>query len=367
MNPVFFPKYYLLALGFAVGALNLGSSRSQAAGCESLLGKDFENAHVIETDEVTSPTSIQSSDGFTPGGAVTVRAPFCRVYGVIKPSGDSDIRVEMWLPPAATWNGKYQGVGNGGFAGIVVYRPMAWALEAGYAVASTDTGHAAEMNDARWAIAHPEKVNDLGWRAVHETALASKALIGAYYGRSPVHSYFTGCSTGGREGLIEAQRFPTDYDGIVAGAPANKAAGGKLLHYHGWNDPGIPARASILYYNSVVERMGGAINVDAFYRLFMATGMRHCGSGPGPNAVGGAFALPSPSRDPEHDLIAAMAHWVEDGVAPSQITATLYNNNDPEKGVASQRSWCAYPAVAHYNGKGDRTRASSFNCAITAK
>src|SRR5258705_7393993 len=124
-----FSKCSLLTLAFAVGALNLSSSRAEANDCQQLLGRDFASAHVIETDEVTSPISIQSSDEFTPGGAVVVKAPFCRVHAVMKPSSDSDIRVEIWLPSPVAWNGRYQAVGNGGFSGIVVYRPMAWALE----------------------------------------------------------------------------------------------------------------------------------------------------------------------------------------------------------------------------------------------
>lgn len=143
-----------------------------------------------------------------------------------------------------------------------------------------------------------------------------------------------------------------------------KAAGGKLFHYHGWNDPSIPATASIKYYNSVAAKMGGLENIQPFYRLFLGPGMGHCGGGPGPNAIGGVFGPKSPSSDPEHDLLAALAHWVEDGVAPTQITATRYRENDPTKGIVAQRPWCAYPAVAQYNGKGDRNQADSYSCAF---
>jgi hypothetical protein len=125
------------------------------------------------------------------------------------------------LPPAGNWNGKYQGVGNGGFAGSLILNPMTWSLEAGYAVSGTDTGHSGGPLDSRWALGHPEKIVDFGWRAIHETADVSKAIIADYYGKAPAHAYFSGCSDGGREGLMEAQRFPKDYDGIVAGAPAN--------------------------------------------------------------------------------------------------------------------------------------------------
>ena len=92
--------------------------------------------------------------------------------------------------------------------------------------------------------------------------------------------------------------------------------------------------------------MGGLDSIQSFYRLFMAPGMEHCGGGPGPSAVGGVFGPPSPSRDPAHDVVSALAHWVEDGAAPTEITATQYRDNDPAKGVAAQRAWRAYPAVA---------------------
>jgi hypothetical protein len=146
---------------------------------------------------------------------------FCRVAGTLKPSDDSDIRFEVWMP-AEKWNGKFQGVGNGGFAGSISFGQMAAALRLGYATASTDTGHrAAGATDASWALGHPEKVVDFGYRAVHETAVAAKAAVAAFYGGAPKRSYFNSCSNGGRQALMEAQRFPDDYDGIVAGAPAN--------------------------------------------------------------------------------------------------------------------------------------------------
>jgi len=121
------------------------------------------------------------------------------------------------------------GVGNGGFAGSIRYASLpganapslANALLAGYATSSTDTGHRGDGTDARWALGHPEKVVDYGYRAIHETAERSKTIIHAFYGSGPKHSYFDSCSNGGREGLMEAQRFPADYDGIIAGAPSN--------------------------------------------------------------------------------------------------------------------------------------------------
>ena len=145
---------------------------------------------------------------------------FCRVAGSIKPSSDSDIRFEVWLP-AANWNGKFQGVGNGGFAGDIDIDGLADAVRHNYATASTDTGHQAGGTDAQWALHHPEKIVDFGYRAIHETAVTAKLIVKQFYGEDPRWSYFNSCSNGGRQALMEAQRYPADYNGIIAGAPAN--------------------------------------------------------------------------------------------------------------------------------------------------
>jgi feruloyl esterase len=156
-------------------------------------------------------------------------------------------------------------------------------------------------------------------------------------------------------------------DSTDADLSAFQAAGGKLLQYHGWSDAAIPAGSSIAYYEQVMAKMGGIENIQSFYRLFMAPGMQHCGGGLAPNAVGGVFGTPSPSRDPAHDVVSALARWVEDGKAPDQIIATLYRNDDPSKGVAAQRPWCPYPAVARYSGQGSRTDAASYACTAPSK
>lgn len=519
-----------------LGLTPFAAGTAAAAGCESLAGMTLGNATITAATAITPPFSVAGKD---PPKPVSISAPFCRVEGTIRPTADSDIRFELWLPPPASWNGKYEGVGNGGFAGSIVYPAMNWALTAGYAVSGTDTGHSGSPIDSRWAVGHPDKIVDFGWRAIHETALASKAIVQTYYGHTPAHAYFSGCSDGGREALMEAQRFPDDYDGIVAGAPANawtrlvatavwdeqalvadpgsflpasklatvtaavlaachgtdgflddpsrchfdpavllcksgdsdtcltapqvtalekiyagqhnaagqpvypgfepgseagptgwglwitgkgptpgegslqlafgrgffgdmvfgkpewdfrtmnfdgdvaladqrmgdavnatdtdlgrfKARGGKLIQYHGWYDSAIPPQSSIEYYEAAAKRLGGIEVTQSFYRLFMAPGMQHCGMGPGPNAVSGVFGLPAPSHDPSRDVVAALAHWVEDGVAPTQIVATHYADNDPTKGIAAQRPWCPYPAVARYSGQGSRAEAANFTCA----
>ncbi len=146
----------------------------------------------------------------------------CRVALVLTPSKDSHIESEVWMP-ADNWNGKLEVVGNGGWAGSISYFAMAPALREGYATASTDTGHKADEagGNGMFALGHPEKIIDFGYRALHETTAKAKALITAYYGQKPKYSYYDGCSTGGRQGLMEASRFPEDFDGVIAGAPAN--------------------------------------------------------------------------------------------------------------------------------------------------
>ena len=481
--------------------------------------------------------------------------PYCRVVGVIRPTADSQIGFETWLP-LQNWNGKFNGVGGGGFAGAISTDAMSRALLRGYATASTDTGHVgvgpfpglpAPSLDGTWALGHPEKVIDFGPRSLHLTTQNAKAIVHAFYGRGASHSYYVGCSTGGRQGLMEAQQFPHDYDGLVVGAPANfwthllaggaaayqarlkdpesyfpaaklplleaavnakcdlkdgiadgvlndprqcdfkpssllcKAGqdpqtcftakqvvalekiyrgaynprtgelifpgllpgaetagwpawvtgaapgfslidifstqyfkffvfqnpaydlltfdfdadqafneasvgrfinainpdlrplqhrGGKILLYHGWNDPAISALNSVNYYESVVSFSTGRRDtrrealgeVQEFFRLFMVPGMEHCGGGPGPNAFGGAFALPAPTTDAQHDLLNALERWVERGKAPAKIIATKYAGDNPAGRITRQRPLCPYPATAVYAGSGSTDDASNFKC-----
>jgi len=143
--------------------------------------------------------------------------PHCRVAAVLSPSDDSEIGMELWLPE--NWNGKFLALGNGGWAGSISFSAMAQGLQAGYAVASNDTGHKGGRAD--FAVGHPEKLVDFGWRAMHEMTVHSKSMIETFYESAPRLSYYQGCSTGGRQGMIAAQRFPEDFDAIIAGAPVN--------------------------------------------------------------------------------------------------------------------------------------------------
>jgi feruloyl esterase len=145
---------------------------------------------------------------------------FCRIEATLKPSPDSDIKVEVWMP-ASGWNGKFVGIGNGVWAGTISYFELGAPLSRGYAVAATDTGHTGNGLTADWAVGHPEKLTDFGYRAVHDMTVAAKAAVRDFYGEGPKLSFWNSCSTGGRQGLMEAYRFPEDYDAISAMAPAN--------------------------------------------------------------------------------------------------------------------------------------------------
>lgn len=459
---------------------------------------------------------------------------FCRVVALAKPTSDSEIRIELWMP-AAGWNGRLMGIGNGGFAGMIDYEQLGVAVTKGYAATATDTGHSGSPIDARWALGHPEKVVDFGHRGIHEMTRVAKEVIHSFYGKGVQHSYFAGCSDGGREALMEAQRYPADYDGILAGAPANywtallsmaaadtqaltvdpasfippakipaiasavnaacdeldgvrdgilndprqchfdpakmqckagedsdkcltapqatalkklygglrdsrghelfpgylpgaetgdggwggwitgpqptkslmaffengyfsnmvyerpdwnyvtfsveagmkaaeektapalnavdanlgpfKARGGKLILYHGWNDPAIPALNAVNYYESVIAKMGAA-EVNGFARLYMVPGMQHCDNGPGADSFGQVGQLTF--DDPQHSVAAALVQWVEKGKPPAKITASKLAGES--KTATMTRPLCAYPQVSKYKGSGDTNSAGSFTC-----
>ena len=433
---------------------------------------------------------------------------FCRVALTLKPTPQSDIKAEVWLPSAG-WNGKLQVVGNGAWAGSIGFPAMATALAAGYVAASTDTGH---TGGAENATAHQDVLIDFAHRSIHETTAAAKKVIDRLYGAAPKLSYFNGCSTGGRQALTAAQRFPDDFNGIIAGDPAihgltlaagqiwfsqaltktpastipreklalvHKAvlaacdandgavdgvlenpqgcrfdpkvlacatgsegadcltaaqveaaqrvyagaknsrtgaavfpglevgsegswspnpvgyavdlfkyvvfkdrnwnpntlnfdghgelsaandgrlldasnpdlspyfkSGGKLLMYHGWSDPGIPARASTDYYEAVRSKTGRAAN-DSL-RLFMVPGMGHCGGGDGVTSF---------------DFVSEMDRWVTTGKAPATIPASRLQSGKIER----TRPLCAYPQFAVYTGQGSLNDAANFACRATVR
>jgi feruloyl esterase len=205
----FAPIFSLVMLGFAILVLSVPSA--QAAPCEGLASLALPNMTITAAQDV-APGAFQQFD----------LPAFCRVAATLTPSTDSDIKIEVWMP-ASGWNGKFQAVGNGGYAGAISFGAMADALRHGYATTSTDTGHTG--GSASFALGHPEKWVDFAYRSEHEMTVKAKAIITAFYGKAPQISYWNGCSAGGNQGLHEAQMFPADFDGIIAGAPANNSTG----------------------------------------------------------------------------------------------------------------------------------------------
>jgi Tannase and feruloyl esterase len=198
---------------------------AQAAGdkCGTLASLELPKASVTSAKTVAAGAFSGPAQNFAGVDLTSFYSKlpaFCRVSIDAKPTSDSDIKVEVWLPLDG-WNGRLQGTGNGGFAGMIDYFELGAGVSRGYAVTATDTGHTGSPIEAAWALGHPEKVADFGHRGIHEMTTLAKLVVQKFYGGAPKHSYFAGCSDGGREALMEAQRYPDDYDGILAGAPAN--------------------------------------------------------------------------------------------------------------------------------------------------
>ena len=505
----------------------LGATAATADTCSDLAT----NASFAALPNTAITSAATVSGTFTPpaGGMPIQGLPsFCRVTATLKPSPASDIKIEIWMPTNG-WNGKFEGVGNGGLGGTISYTnlpnyldhaSLADAVMSGYAGASTDTGHVS--SDRTW-LADAEREKDYGYRAIHEMTVAAKAVIQKFYGRAATRSYFNGCSTGGGQALGEAQLYPQDYDGILAGdsqnilthsrasdiwayqavnqenklseavlslvkatalkqcggkdgsledgfllsdprqcrfnpeqlackegqdpatcltapqaklmmklsegyishsnqqimaglwgpgalgwggynrvymndalnasSPAGQfyglgvlqtpnidlrmmdidnavasadqkfgfinhtgadldafiGRGGKLIMYHGWDDPSISPMNSLKYYTSVVDRMRDKRHLNSVEaamtetqkaaRLFLIPGMGHCGGGPGPTTF---------------DAVGTLDQWVG-GVAPDKIIAS-------HTAPAYTRPLCAYPQEARYNGSGDRTEARNWKC-----
>jgi feruloyl esterase len=201
-------------------ASQTGTALRAPVSCENLASHAGPGTRITVAERV-------AAGAFTPPGQLREFLPstfqempaFCRIAATLSPVAGSEIKIEVWMP-AEGWNGKLVGVGNGGLSGAIWHFAMVDPLQRGYAVAATNGGHDGGGADASFAIGNPARLADYSWRAVHEMTVKAKAFAAAHYGRHARHAYWVGCSTGGRQGLMEAQRFPADYDGIVAGAPA---------------------------------------------------------------------------------------------------------------------------------------------------
>jgi feruloyl esterase len=235
---------------FRVSALVVGialfiAPNAFAAPCESLATLKLPDttvtmAQVVQAGQFSTGAAAGGRGG---GGNAYADLPaFCRIAATIRPVPDSEIKIEVWMP-AANWNGKLQGVGNGGWSGSIATAALAEALRRGYAAASTDTGH--EGGSASFAMGHPEKLVDFAHRAVHEMTVKAKTLINAFYEAQPRYSYFVGCSAGGKQAMKAVQMYPTDYDGVVAGSPGVNWTGRALQSI--WVSQGVhKSEASVI-------------------------------------------------------------------------------------------------------------------------
>src|SRR6185436_16155197 len=187
---------------------------AQQPSCDGLKSLSLPNVTITAAEFV--PAGVPQTGRGGRGGPGAPLPAHCRVAATLTPSADSHIEMELWMP-AENWNGKFLAVGNGGWAGNIETNAIATGLRKGYVAASNDTGH--KGGSASFAVGHPEKLIDFGYRSMHEMAVQSKAIIRAFYNRGPQLSYYQGCSTGGRQGMMEAQRYPEDFDAIIAGAP----------------------------------------------------------------------------------------------------------------------------------------------------
>jgi feruloyl esterase len=291
-----------------------------ATSCERLAGLALPNAKIDSVEMVAAGAFVQ------PGGRgasnAFARLPaFCRVSATLAPSSDSDIKTEIWLP-AAGWNGKYQAVGNGGWAGTIPYGAMAAALAAGYATAGTDTGHVG--GNADFALGHPEKLIDFAYRSIHEMTVKAKSIIDAHYGSPAKVSIYNGCSTGGRQGLAAAQTYPEDFNGIIAGAAswnqmrAHAARVGLNLQINKDADSAIPSSKYSMLHEAVLNSCDaedgvkdGVIENPLMCKFDYAK--LACTAGDGPNCltkgqIESAKIMISPLKDPKTGKVIFEGH-----------------------------------------------------------
>jgi feruloyl esterase len=236
---------------FMVGFVAASFSVLRAQSCEGLAKLGSPTVLITHAESFGWGDFATASKGLA---AVTNLPAFCRVEVELKPTSDSDIRAEVWLP-AENWNGKFLAVGSGGWGGSIAYEAMAEALGRGYATSATNDGHTG--GSGSFVVGHPEKLIDFAYRAEHEMTAEAKALIKAFYGRDPRYSYWNGCSGGGREGLLQAARYPEEFDGVIAGDPANirRNAWALWLAVETFKDPAavIPASKYGMIHRAVLE------------------------------------------------------------------------------------------------------------------
>ncbi|HEV3215557.1 MAG TPA: tannase/feruloyl esterase family alpha/beta hydrolase [Vicinamibacterales bacterium] len=245
----------ILMSAIIVAATMRGEAFAAAGSCDSLKSLRLPDTTITSTENVPAGRFTAPGRGGADSQLYRGLPEFCRVSATLKPTEDSDIKLEIWLP-ASGWNGKFQAVGNGAWNGTIGYGAMADALRRGYATSSTDTGHVG--GSASFALGHPQKLIDFAYRSEHLMAVQAKAIVNAFYGSSPKYSYWNGCSAGGRQALKEAQMFPADFDGIIAGSPgldwSGRTAQAVRIAQTLQNDDARLTRAQVeLLHNAVVQ------------------------------------------------------------------------------------------------------------------
>ncbi len=204
----------VLAMGALTVSLSAYAANTDAAGrCQAIAGLKLDGVAIIAAKFIDTGRFTLAGES----SAIAGLPAFCRVAATLRPTPDSNIKIELWMPEQ-DWNGRFLGTGNGGGAGKIDYHALVSGIQRGYATANTDMGTSPNANTA---VGHPERWIDFGYRSTHEMTSVSKQILERYYEKPESRSYFVGCSTGGGQALMEAQRFPDDYNGIIAGAPAN--------------------------------------------------------------------------------------------------------------------------------------------------
>src|SRR5262245_50088533 len=307
-----------------VGVLVCGASGTPAGvvaakpiACEALAQVTLTNGTVLSAQPVAAGAFTPPPQANPAAAAAFATMPaFCRVIAKMTPSADSDIRVEVWLPQSG-WNRKLQASGNGGLGGAIPYPAMAASVKGGYAAAGTDTGHVG--GNADFVPGHPEKLVDFAYRAIHEMTVTAKTVVTAHYDARPARSYFSSCSTGGRQALIEAQRYPDDYDAIAAGDPSwdqmRLYAARVWLHAYVNRSPAavIPAskypaiHAAVLAACDAQDGVKDGVLEDPSRCAFDYATLT-CRGADGPDCltadqVGTAKAMTSPIRDPRSGAV----------------------------------------------------------------
>lgn len=289
------------ALLIVAGTISAAQSYAAEESCAGLATIRLAQTEITDATAIKASTFIPPARAKGVASAVFATLPaFCRVRAVVRPTADSDVAVELWLP-AAGWNGRFEAVGNGGFQSTINYEALAKALADGYAVAASNAGH--DTQDGSFAYGHPEKLIDWGYRAIHEMTLTAKTLIALRYGRAAAFSYWNSCSTGGRQGLNAAERYPADFDGLAIGAPAN---------------PMTRLQLASLWNNLAVHKESASYLSRDAWQLVHAAVLRDCDAADG--LVDGLINEPLGCGFAP-DSLACKAGVTKDCLSAAQITA----------------------------------------------